>query len=105
SPATLHDLAAAEQRIVGRLTNDIAVSRQQTVDQITSDIAAARQQTVDQLTSDIAAARQQTVDQLTETMRDMQSEILRGLQAFARGNLAETWAAPPKPRTEINTKS
>ena len=67
-PATLHDLAAAEQRIVGRLTNDIAVSRQQTVDQITSDIAAARQQ---------------TVDQLTETMRDMQSEILRGLQAFA----------------------
>jgi len=46
------------------------------------DLAAA----VDQLTSDIAAARQQTVDQLTETMRDMQSEILRGLETFARGN-------------------
>ena len=25
---------------------------------------------------------------LTETMRDMQSEILRGLEAFARGNFA-----------------
>jgi hypothetical protein len=76
-PATLHDLAAAEQRIVGRLTNDIAVFRQQTVDQITSDIAAARQQ---------------TVDQLTETMRDMQSEILRGLED-SRHSPEAIWSA------------
>jgi hypothetical protein len=27
-------------------------------------------------------------DELTETMRDMQSEILRGIEGFARGNFA-----------------
>jgi hypothetical protein len=30
---------------------------------------------------------------LTETMRDMQSEILRGLEAFARGNFAACTAS------------
>jgi ribosomal protein S10 len=70
-PATLRDLTAAEQRIVDRFTGDIA---------------AAQRQTVDQLRGEIAAARQQTVEQLTETMRDMQSEILRGFETFARGN-------------------
>jgi hypothetical protein len=34
----------------------------------------------------IAAAEERIVDRLTEVMRDMQTEILTGLQAFARGN-------------------
>jgi hypothetical protein len=33
---------------------------------------------------DLREAEQRIVDRLTEVMRDMQSEILRGLQAFAR---------------------
>jgi hypothetical protein len=37
---------------------------------------------------DLEKAEQQTVDRLTEVMRDMQGEILRGLEAFARGNFA-----------------
>ena len=35
---------------------------------------------------DIAAAEERIVDRLTEVMRDMQTEMLTGLQAFARGN-------------------
>jgi hypothetical protein len=34
----------------------------------------------------ITAAEERIVDRLTEVMRDMQTEILTGLQAFARGN-------------------
>ena len=36
----------------------------------------------------IAAAEERIVDRLTEVMRDMQTEILTGLQAFAKGNFA-----------------
>jgi hypothetical protein len=32
----------------------------------------------------IAAAEERIVDRLTEVMRDMQTEILKGLQAFAK---------------------
>ena len=34
----------------------------------------------------ITAAEERIVDRLTEVMRDMQTEMLTGLQAFARGN-------------------
>jgi hypothetical protein len=34
----------------------------------------------------IAAAEERIVDRLTEVMREMQTEMLTGLQAFARGN-------------------
>jgi hypothetical protein len=36
----------------------------------------------------IAAPEERIVDRLTEVMRDMQTEILTGLQAFAKGNFA-----------------
>jgi hypothetical protein len=36
----------------------------------------------------IAAAEERIVDRLTEVVRDMQTEILKGLQAFAKGNFA-----------------
>jgi hypothetical protein len=41
---------------------------------------------------DLAAAEVCIVDHLTEVMRDMQTEILIGLQAFARGNFARMHA-------------
>ena len=47
-----------------------------------------RPATLNDLTTAIAAAEQRTVDRLTEVMRDMQTEILKGLQSFARGNFA-----------------
>ena len=50
------------------------------------DLAATEHRILDRVSGDIAAAQKQTVDQLTETMRDMQSEILRGFETFARGN-------------------
>ena len=37
---------------------------------------------------DLQETEQRTVDRLTEVMRTMQSEILRGLEAFACGNFA-----------------
>ena len=40
------------------------------------------------VTTAIAAAEERIVDRLTEVMRDMQTEILKGLQAFAKGNFA-----------------
>ena len=51
---------------------------------ITTAVVAAEQRTVEA----IATAKRQTVDELTEVMRDMQTEILKGLQAFAKGNFA-----------------
>lgn len=47
-----------------------------------------RPATLSDITSAIAAAEQRIVDRLTEVMRDMQTEILTGLQAFAKGNFA-----------------
>jgi hypothetical protein len=49
-------------------------------EQITVIVAAAEQRTA----LAIAAAKAETV----EAMRDMQTEILRGIEAFARGNFA-----------------
>ncbi|MGD0775302.1 MAG: hypothetical protein ABSC05_21005 [Candidatus Solibacter sp.] len=37
---------------------------------------------------ELAAAKREIVDELTEVMRDMQTEILKGLQSFAKGNFA-----------------
>jgi hypothetical protein len=47
-----------------------------------------RPATLGDLTTAIDSAEQRIVDRLTEVMRDMQTEILNGLQAFARGNFA-----------------
>src|SRR5450759_1678592 len=58
--------------------------RPATLRDLTTAIAAAEERTVEV----IAAAKRQTVDELTEVMRDMQTEILTGLQAFAKGNFA-----------------
>jgi hypothetical protein len=67
-PATVRDVTTA-------ITTAIAASEQRTSAAIGAAIGAA-----------IAASEQRTVDRLTEVMRDMQTEILTGLQAFARGN-------------------
>jgi hypothetical protein len=47
-----------------------------------------RPATLRDLTTAIATAKRETVEELTEVMRDMQTEILKGLQAFAKGNFA-----------------
>ena len=49
-----------------------------------------RPATLRDLTTAIDAAELRIVDRLTEVMRDMQTEILTGLQAFAKCNFAET---------------
>lgn len=41
-----------------------------------------------ELREEITAAITASEARITEAMRDMQSEILRGLEAFARGNFA-----------------
>ena len=58
--------------------------RPATLRELTTAVAAAEQRTAEAL----AAAEERIVDRLTEVMRDMQTEILNGLQAFARGNFA-----------------
>ena len=45
-----------------------------------------RPATLRDVTTAIATAKRETVEELTEVMRDMQTEILKGLQAFAKGN-------------------
>ena len=40
------------------------------------------------LTSAIAAAQRQTVEELTLVIRDVQTEILKGLASIAKGNFA-----------------
>jgi hypothetical protein len=40
------------------------------------------------LTSAIAAAQRQTVEELTVVIRDVQTEILKGLASIAKGNFA-----------------
>jgi hypothetical protein len=62
-------------------------------------IAAAEERTVEA----IAAAKRQTVDELTEVMRDMQTEILTGLQAFAKGNFAR-FNSLESNQTDINIR-
>jgi hypothetical protein len=47
-----------------------------------------RPATLRDLTTAIDSAEQRIVDRLTKVMRDMQTEILNGLQAFAKGNFA-----------------
>jgi hypothetical protein len=47
-----------------------------------------RPATMRDVTTAIAAAEERIVDRLTEVMRDMQTEILNGMQSFARGNFA-----------------
>ena len=56
--------------------------RPATLRDLTTAIAATELRTAEA----IVTAKRQTVDELTEVMRDMQTEILTGLQAFARGN-------------------
>src|ERR1039458_2545777 len=50
------------------------------------DRPATQRDVATAITTAIAAAEERIVDRLTEVMRDMQAEMLTGLQAFARGN-------------------
>jgi hypothetical protein len=52
------------------------------------DRPATQRDVATAITTAIAAAEGRIVDRLTEVMRDMQTEILTGLQAFAKGNFA-----------------
>jgi hypothetical protein len=69
SPATLQDLAAAEQRIVDRLTGAITAAE----------------------------------ERADERARDLQTEILRGLESFARGNFARFHSVESN-QTDINIR-
>jgi hypothetical protein len=51
----------------------------------------------------ITAAEERIVDRLTEVMRDMQTEILTGLQAFAKGNFAR-FNSLESNQTDINIR-
>ena len=55
-----------------------------TLRDLTTTIAATERLTAEA----IAAAKRETVEELTEVMRDMQTEILKSLQSFAKGNFA-----------------
>jgi hypothetical protein len=55
------------------------------------DISAADQRMAVAVAAAIAAEHR-IEDRLTESMRDMQSEVLRGLERFARGNFARLHA-------------
>ena len=55
------------------------------------DLAELEQRLEQRLGAAIAAAENRTV----EAMREMQTEILRGLEAFSRGNFARTPGDPP----------
>ena len=62
-----------------------------------------RPATLKDLNTAVAAAEQRTVDRLTEVMRDMQTEILAGLSAFARGNFARFHSVESN-QTDINIR-
>ena len=59
--------------------------------------------TLRDLTTAIDSAEQRIVDRLTEVMRDMQTEILTGLQAFARGNFTR-FHTVESTQTDINIR-
>jgi hypothetical protein len=47
---------------------------------------------------DLATAKRETVEELTEVMRDMQTEILKGLASFAKATSpASTASKAPSP--------
>jgi hypothetical protein len=62
-----------------------------------------RPATLRDLTTAIDSAEQRIVDRLTEVMRDMQTEILTGLQAFAKGNFAR-FNSLESNQTDINIR-
>jgi Glu-tRNA(Gln) amidotransferase subunit E-like FAD-binding protein len=60
-------------------------------EQITAIVAAAEQRTaqaIEAAKGETAQAIEGAKGETVEAMRDMQTEILRGLEAFARGNFA-----------------
>jgi hypothetical protein len=62
-----------------------------------------RPATLRDVTTAAAAAEERIVDRLTEVMRDMQTEILTGLQAFAKGNFAR-FNSLESHQTDINIR-
>ena len=69
-------VTSAKDETVEHVTAIVATSR----DEVTAIVATAK----DEVTAIVATAKDQTI----EAMRDMQTEILRGIEAFARGNFA-----------------
>ena len=63
------------------------------------DLAAVEGRTAEA----IAAAKRQTVEELTEVMRDMQTEILKGLASFAKGNFARFHSVESN-QTDLNVR-
>ncbi len=51
----------------------------------------------------VAAAAQQIKEHATETARELETELLRGLEAFARGNFAR-FRTVESNQTDINTR-
>jgi hypothetical protein len=88
-------VTSAKDETIEQVTAIVATAKDQTIDQVTAIVAtskdevaavvtSAKDQTVEQVTAIVATAKDQTI----EAMRDMQTEILRGIEAFARGNFA-----------------
>ena len=69
-------VTSAKDETIEQVTAIVATSK----DEVTAIVATAK----DEVTAIVATAKDQTI----EAMRDMQTEILRGIEAFARGNFA-----------------
>lgn len=82
---------------IEQITAIVGASEQRTAEVINAAVAASEQRTAGVITAAVAAPEQRTAetvkaakDSTIEEMRDMQTEILRGIEAFARGNFART---------------
>ena len=73
-------VTSAKDETIEQVTAIVATSK----DEVAAVVTSAKDQTVEQVTAIVATAKDQTI----EAMRDMQTEILRGIEAFARGNFA-----------------
>lgn len=70
-----------------------------TEQRLTEYVAATEQR----LKEDAIAAEQRLREHATETARDLQTEILRGLEGFARGNFAR-FRSLESNQTDINVR-
>jgi len=84
-------VAASEDRILERTAAGITDSEERTAagitdseERTTADITASEERT----TASIAASEKRILEASAEQSRAMQTELLRGIGAFARGNFA-----------------
>ena len=88
-------VTASERRTADVIQTAVTASERRTADAIQTAVTASEHRTAEAIQTAVTASEQRTgaaiqtaKDQTVEAMRDMQTEILRGLEAFARGNFA-----------------